>query len=584
MIHELEGLNRADLQHWLRVLRRRWRVIVACVVLVGGSAALFAESQQKKYTATASVLFSQSQIGYSLLGLPTTGSNPNVSAPQADNVKLVGSPQVAAATSRALGGQPGPIAIGQAIAASEDGTSDVVAIAATAADPVFAARLANVYATQAIKFQSETSQNGVTEVRHSLEARLAGMTVAQRHSPAGTALQNQISQLKTLAATQTGEGQLFQPATIPSSPSSPKTKTDVVLGICVGLLFGIALALLMERLNRRIERVEQLSDIFDCPILAEIPEADSFQSVNGDRGESLVRVGPDGTAYGDSFIEMLRARLRYFKVDGRLRSVLVTSCVPQEGKSTIAWHLARASALTHSRVLILEADLRRPDIARARGLHPGPGLSDVLAGDCDYQDVVQTVPLTASSNGADRASGLDVIVAGTVPPNPGQLIESDRLRSLLLELSAAYDLVILDSGPALIVPDPLALMGQVDGVVVVCRMGNITGDDAIHLHDELGAAHAPLLGVVANRVKRSRHPSYYHQGYGSSESSANAGSATATPGLAATNGGAATNGAAGTEPEVTDVISQTTEVPAGRRRFVTRPDGSTESLRLRRSS
>ena len=577
MMHEHERLNPADLQHWLRVIWRRRLVIVACVFLVGGSAALFAESQQKKYTATASVLFGQSQIGYSLLGLPSTSSNTNVQAPQADNVKLVGSTEVAVAASRALGGQPGPIDIGKAIAASEDGTSNVVSIAATAADPVFAARLANVYATQAIKFQSKTSQNGVTEVRNSLKAQLAGMTVAQRYSPAGTALQTQINQLNTLAAAQTGQGQLVQPATVPSSPSSPKTKIDVLLGICVGLLFGISLALLLERLNKRIERVEQLSDIFDCPILAEIPEKDSFQSVNGDRGERLAQVGPDGTAYGDSSIEMLQARLRYFKVDGRLRSVLVTSCVPEEGKTTIAWHLARASALTGSRVLLLEADLRRPAIAHAGGLHPGPGLSDVLAGDCDYQDVVQTVPLTASLNGTGRASGLDVMVAGTVPPNPGQLIESDRLRLLLLELSADYDLVIVDSGPALMVPDPLVLMGQVDGVLVVCRMGSVTRDHATHLHDELGAVHAPVVGVVANRVKRSHEPSHYYQGYASSESAANAGSTTTMPGLAATNGTAATigtaatNGApAGTDPQVTGVTSQTTDVVLVGRRLVMR--------------
>jgi capsular exopolysaccharide synthesis family protein len=555
MMDEQAGLNRADLQHWLRVMRRRWLVIVACVLLVGGSAALIAESQQKKYTATASVLFNQAKIGYSLLGLPTS-PNTNVTAPQADNVKLVGSTEVAVATSRALGGQPRPTAIGRAIAASENGTSNVVSVAATAADPVLAARLANVYATQAIKFQSETSQNAVTAVRNSLQAQLAGMGAAQRSGPAGTSLETQIRQLNTLAAAQTGEGQLVQPAAVPSSPSSPRTKLDVLLGICVGLLFGISLALLLERLNKRIERVEQLSDIFDCPILAEIPENDSFQSLNGDRRKSLVQVGSDATAYGDPSIEMLQARLRYFKVDGRLRSVLVTSCVPQEGKSTIAWHLARASALTRSRVLLLDADLRHPAIARAGGLRPGPGLSDVLAGVCAYEDVVQTVPLTASVNGAGRASGLDVIVAGTVSPNPGQLIESERLPLLLRKLSAAYDVVIVDSGPALMVPDPLALMGQVDGVLVVCDMGSVTRDLAIQLHDELGAVHAPVVGVVANRVKRSHEPSYPYQGYRLwSESAGNAGSTTPMAGLAATNGTTATNGAAaGTEPEVTGVM------------------------------
>ena len=603
---EQQGLNRADLQHWLGVLRRRWLVIVACVLVVGGSAALFAETQQKKYTASASVLFNQSQLGYSLLGLPNS-TNTNVTAPQADNVKLLGSTVVASATSRVLGGHPGPATIATKIAVSEDGTSDVVSIAATDPDPEFAARLANVYASQAIKFQTATSRNAVIDVRDSLEAQLAGMTAVQRTSPAAASLQARISQLNTLAAAQTGEAQLIQPATVPTSPSSPKTKLDLVLGICLGLLFGIGLALLLERLNKRIERVEQLSEIFDCPILAEIPETDAFESANPDRGEREVQAGPYGTAYGDHSIDMLQARLRYFKVDGRLRSVLVTSCAPQEGKSTIALHLARASAIsTRGRVLLLEADLRRPAIARASGLHAGPGLSDVLAGDYDYQHVVQTVPLAPSSNGSGEASGLDVIVAGPVPPNPGQLIESDRLRALLLELSTDYDLVIVDSGPALVVPDPLALMAQVDGVLVVCRMGSITRDLAIHLRDEFVAAHAPVVGVVANRVKRSLESSYHYEGYVSPEDAVNTGPAaniwpptqnrpatqngtathnppatqngTATHNPPATQNGTATqnppatqNGtAAGTEPTVETVMPQTSNGAARRRVRVVR--------------
>ncbi len=580
---EQQGLNSADLRHWLGGLRRRWPVIVACVIMIAGSAALFAETQQKKYTATTSVLFSQSQLGYDLLGLPSS-SNTNITTPQADNVKLLGSTEVAAATSRALGGHPGPTAIANQVSVSEDGTSDVVSIAVTDPDPRFAAHLANVYARQAIEFQTATSRNAVIEVRQSLEAQLAGMTAAQRSSPAGGSLQARISQLNTLVAAQTGEAQLVQPATVPTSPTSPKTKLDVILGICLGLLFGICLALLLERLNNQIERVEQLSEIFDCPILAEIPEKDAFQSINEERRERQSQVGPHGTTYRDPSVDMLQARLRYFKVDGRLRSVLVTSSSPQEGKSTIAWHLATASAMsTRGRVLLLEADLRRPAIAGASGLQSEPGLSDVLVGDFDYQDVVQTVPLAPSVNGDGRAAGLDVIVAGPLPPNPGQLIESDRLRALLLELSAVYDLVIIDSGPALAVPDPLALMAQVDGVLVVCRMGSVSRDLAVHLRDELVAVRAPVVGVVANRVKSSLESSYYHQGNVRPKPVARTGAA-ANTGPARKNGTLARiDPAANTRPAASNgdparaplphaaVMSSTPQGAAGRRHRRSRP-------------
>jgi succinoglycan biosynthesis transport protein ExoP len=498
-VEEPQSLDGVDLGRWLRVLRRRWWVIAACFILVAGSAAAFSLTRQKQYTATASVLFNESQLGFDLLGLPTTSGDAQP-AIQADNVRLVQSSQVAALVSTALGGSLSPAQITRKVSASAAGTSDVVAIKAQDTSPAFAARLANLYAQQAIAFATFTDRSNVLQVRDSLQSQLSLMTPAQRKSPAGVALQARISQLNTLAAAQTGNAQLIELASVPGSPSYPKTKLDIVLGGCLGLLLGIGLALLLERLNRQV-RVEELSRIYGHPVLAAVPESDDLQQ---DKAGAM-------DADGHNSIDVLRGRLRYFNVDGQMGSLLVTSCMPQEGKTTIAWHLARASALsTHGRVLLLEADLRRPSLATARGLQAGPGLSDVLAGDCRIDDAIQGVAVAPSRNGSGSDRLLDVIVAGPVPPNPAELIESERMKELISELTRAYDYMVVDSAPALVLPDPLALMSQVAGVLVVCRVGSTTRDAAEQLYEVLRSVRAPVVGVVANRVKKSLEASYYY--------------------------------------------------------------------------
>jgi polysaccharide biosynthesis transport protein len=491
--------DRLDLERWLRVLRRRWWVIAASVVLVTGSAAAFSLTQQKQYTASASLLFSQSQIGSDLLGLSNSSSNTSTNA-QADNVKLVESSQVAAAAANALGRGFTAQRVASRVSVSAAGQSDFVSVQVTDPDPKLAARIANVYAQKFIAFRRTTNRSAVNQVRNSLQNQLQAMSPAQRRSPAGTSLEARIEQLNTLAAAQTGDVQLVQPASTPSSPSSPKTKLNVVLGAILGLVLGVGLVLLLERLNRRVTGVEELHEIYGYPVLAEVPESDE-----------VTRNRKHVDTYEQSAFEMLRARLRYLPRH-KVKSLLVTSCAPQEGKTTIAWNLAETTALTNpGRVLLIEADLRRPTIAAVHGLQPAPGLSDVLSEQCDFAEATQEVPVKTAANGAGPSRSIDVLVAGPVPPNPTELIESPSMHSLIRHASDFYDFVVIDTGPALLVPDTIALAKHVAGILVVSHLGGTTRDEAAALRDQLSQLGAPVVGVVANRVKDGVRPGYYYQ-------------------------------------------------------------------------
>jgi capsular exopolysaccharide synthesis family protein len=173
--------------------------------------------------------------------------------------------------------------------------------------------------------------------------------------------------------------------------------------------------------------------------------------------------------------------------------------------------LALAAAIGgKGRVLLIEADLRKPTLARRYHLSPVPGLSELLTHNIEVEEAVQSLSLPSWWNGSRP---LEVIVAGEVPPNPSELLESRRMSELLTDLGSVYDFVVVDTPPVAVVSDAMPIVGSVDGVIVVSWIGVSTRDGAIHLKRDLESLRAPTLGVVVNRVKAGAE-GYYGYGYG----------------------------------------------------------------------
>ena len=177
---------------------------------------------------------------------------------------------------------------------------------------------------------------------------------------------------------------------------------------------------------------------------------------------------------------MLRTNLRYFNVDEELNSILVMSAAPEDGKTSIAWNLARAEARAGKRVLCIEADLRRPTLATRLDVAADGGLSLILAGVMDPGEALTTV------------SGADVITAGPLPPNPAELIESQRMRKLIQWGEEHYDRVIIDTPPAAVVADAIPLVPMVSGVVIVVRLGHSHRDAVERLRTQLATSTRPF--------------------------------------------------------------------------------------------
>jgi capsular exopolysaccharide synthesis family protein len=504
-----QGSRQADLERVLGVLRRRARLIGLCFVVVAVAAFGLSQLQTKQYSASASLLFRDPAFAEELFGTSTLNAAPDPAREAATNQWLVGLKVVGERTSEHLSGlSPNEVSAMVSVSPAA-GEADAVDVTATSSDPREARVVANSFARQFIAFRAGTERSKLIQAKRLAEQSFDNLSPDQQAGPRGEALSRGAEKLGILASLQTGNAELVQPANLPTSPSSPKPVRNGVLGAILGLLIGIGLAFLFERLNRRLRDPEEAREAFGLPVLGTVPESKAIDASN--HGPT----SPDLPFVENEAFRMLRASLRYFNIDREIRSVLIASYGAEVGKSTVAWNLARVAA-TSSKVVIVETDLRNPSLARQHGLTTGPGLAELLTHQIELDKAIQTKPIaTGGNNGKGAAERvLDVIVAGANPPNPAELLESQTMSEVLAQLSERYELIVVDTAPVGVVSDAFPLLREVDGAIVVARMDKTTRDHAEGLREQLERLNAPVLGIVANAIKQRRGGKYGYGYYG----------------------------------------------------------------------
>jgi capsular exopolysaccharide synthesis family protein len=257
----------------------------------------------------------------------------------------------------------------------------------------------------------------------------------------------------------------------------------VALGALVGLALGIGYAVVRYALDRRIRSAQDVETEVGVPVIGRIPLNRALDGMDKD--------GQDAAAFGEA-IRALRTNLQFMDVDSPPRVVVLTSPAPGDGKSTIAARLAASLAVSGRAVTLIDADLRRPTLAARLGLPEGAGLSDVLSGRAALEDVLH------HAVGTPR---LDVLTAGFIPPNPSEILGSDRMRELIDAL-ASHSLVIIDAPPILAVTDAAILSNRADGAFVIASAGRTTYDLLERSVAVLTQANGRVLGVVVNRLSR----------------------------------------------------------------------------------
>ncbi|MFC0672802.1 polysaccharide biosynthesis tyrosine autokinase [Brachybacterium hainanense] len=299
------------------------------------------------------------------------------------------------------------------------------------------------------------------------------------------------TQVEDLEGPTSVELTVVTPATVPDRQASPDVLQNIVLGAVAAVLAALLAALVRDLLDTRVRTAEDIRRLTDAPLLAAVPTVR--------RPEALVAL-TDRDAQGilaEAYRE-LRTNLRFLEMRGRSRSLLVTSSREGEGKTTTAINLAAALARADQRVLLVDADLRDPSVHRRLGLEGGAGLSTLLIGDAELEDLVQPLAL----------ANLTVLASGPVPPNPSELLDSDQMTAFLAEATGRYDIVVLDSAPLLAVTDATAIALRVSGTAFVTGSGSVSRAQlALALH-KLLLVQARVLGIVLNRTPRSERTPY----------------------------------------------------------------------------
>jgi succinoglycan biosynthesis transport protein ExoP len=312
-------------------------------------------------------------------------------------------------------------------------------------------------------------------------------------------------------AQKTGSWQQISQIKKPEAPISPNVPRGLILSAIAGLIAGAAAAFLAEKLDRVFHSPDELKDSTGLPLLGTIPYAKELKKPSAstvadsppDVENLEVQFGNRSRGYSASpFLEAFRSlhtNLEFLSPDQPIRSLVMSSAVPADGKSTVTTFLAQAAAAMGQRVLLVDADLRRPTVHEKTDLPNVWGLSNVISSDINVDDVIQRSP---------TEDNLFVLTAGQIPPDPTRLLASKKMRNLVERFQEAFDLVIFDTPPLLGLADARILAAHTDGIVMVVGLGRTDRSVLKQVLDGLKTSRARVLGVVANGVKGYTTSSY----------------------------------------------------------------------------
>jgi capsular exopolysaccharide synthesis family protein len=291
---------------------------------------------------------------------------------------------------------------------------------------------------------------------------------------------------------------VFEYAQVPAAPIKPRTRAILVMAVMIGIALGLALAFLLEALDDRITTPEQVERELGLPVMGFLPLIPSRHSL-------LMTALPPRSPIAEGY-RALRSSISFASVDHPLRTIMVSSSDQSEGKSLTSLNLAIAMALEGRRVILVDADLRRPSLHRLLDMGMSPGLTDVLRGHCELAQALRPFPGLPT---------LNVITCGERPPNPAEMLNSQQMAELIAFLAEEVDTVIFDCPPVLPVTDATLLSTKVDGVLLVAALGKARRPGLVYTKEQFVRARARLVGLVFNKVNGSLsgfYP-YYDRGY-----------------------------------------------------------------------
>ena len=480
-------------------------ILVIAIVAAGGTYAL--TSRELKTYVTSTLVYVQNAD-------PAAGpaSGPPSAQQLQDLATLFTGDKLTNTVYRRLGL---PVGSAGSVVVSPSATSSFISVTASGHSPALVARLANTYVQVFLASQAASATAAAQADAAATRATLRNIpTTGVANQVQRANLLAQLIQYDRAASNPSAGATVIDPAGVPTIPTSPKPTRDAVFAGIVGLLLGLGLAFLLDLADRRLVRVSAVQSIYGRSVLAVLPHVSRpAPRING------------SAATPPEFVEVMRGLRVNLQLAGSGRSpksVIVTSGLPSEGKSTVARDLALAYADAGDRVLLLDCDLRRPSLARMFAVDPELGLVQVLRREASPAQAAVPVFRTnlPSTNGSGaqataardpRVNGsIDLITHGRSVASPTALLSSQAMAELVASAALRYDVVILDTSPILTVSDAVPLLDQVGAVLFVARLGMTTRESAERL-TELGQRipGMNLVGVVVNDMRDK----YVDEGY-----------------------------------------------------------------------
>ncbi|MDO8879947.1 MAG: polysaccharide biosynthesis tyrosine autokinase [Coriobacteriia bacterium] len=510
-----------ELRDYLNVIRARKWVIVQAVVIVALAALVASLLQAPVYEGQAKVLISEKGSGVDIFGSIGLDISSQPERGLQTQVQLMQVRPLLENTIRTLGLGITPEALARRVTVSAVGQTNIVTITATDGDPARAAAIANTLAEEFVgwsrDYKRESINAAVDEVSVRLDAsRTEILELGRRIQDEGksdelaaelaiatgsyTTLAGKLEELRISAQLETGSGRMVSPAVEAASPVEPSPARNTALGLAVGLVFGLGMAFLYEYLDNTIKSSEEIEELVGAPVLGLIP-AEKYEK--DERRRATILTHP-GSSAAEAY-RVLRNNLDFINFEHNITTLLVTSAAPAEGKSTVAANLAAGLAQAGKKVVLLASDFRKPTTEQFFGVRNLVGLSDVLTG---------SHTLKAALQRPREDMDLLVLTSGKMPPNPSELLGSEKMKQLLEELKGWADWVIVDTPPLLAVADGAAVARWCDGVILVTKGGGSTREAVKKAREMLDNVGARTLGAVVWGLESRAGGGGYGYGYG----------------------------------------------------------------------
>ena len=481
------------MRYYAVLVEQIW-IVVACVIIVLGAAAAYVELAPHKYSTSAQMLVDPvTSQDTTLFSLPVLHSSGDPTSDVLTAANLITTPAVADAVVKQLHlKMSGSALLGQ-VSATPVGQSNLVAVQATSSSPMQAQDIANAFLKQVVATRSANLHAAIATIVPGLKSQVAGLPAADRYSPGSLG-----AELSDLQQLQISGDPTITPATaadLPSSPSTPKKSLSLAAGLFGGLILGIGAAFAFHALDPRLRRGEQLREIFDVPTIASIPREHS--------GKVARPILPSGMSLGAQEGYRTLRTILTSRAAGESRSFLITGSSPSEGKTTSAIALAVSLAQTGARVILIEADVRRPTIAATLGLKPRFGTEHVLTG------------ATALDKALSVAT-FDGVSVGVLAVRHAQIELADRLslsvaQRMIEDATKLANYVVIDSPPLTAVIDALPLAQTANEVLVVARIGISKLNKLNELRNLLVEQGSYPSGVILIGDSSPRDTDYYAQ-------------------------------------------------------------------------